>query len=120
MRDLLSRLMRLSLPALLLVAALSAWGGGGAQAMPHHDGGASVDHAMPCHDDTIPAAQPKTSDHGCPDCRCPFTGCNASVALPGMPAETPVAFTLAPPLAFTPARLLTQALTGPPTEPPRV
>jgi hypothetical protein len=119
MRDLLSRLMRFSLPALLLVAALSAWSGG-AQAMPHHDGVAFAGHAMPCHDDPPPAAQPKTTDQGCPDCRCLFAGCNASVALPGMTGALPIAFTLAPPLAAAPLRLATQALTGPPAEPPRV
>ena len=119
MRDLFSRLMRFGLPALLLVAALSAWSGT-PQAMPHHDGAASADHAMPCHDDSTPAAKSNTSDRGCPDCRCLFAGCATSVALPGMEEASPLAFTLAPPLAAAPVRLVTQALTGPPTEPPRV
>ncbi len=122
MRDVLSRLFRLGLPALLLAVGLALWSGGAqaGETMPHHHDGAFADHAMPCHDEGTPAAAPRTADHGCPDCHCLFAGCAASAALPGMTGTSPVTFTLAPPQAALPARLVTQALTGPPAEPPRL
>ncbi|WP_096700377.1 hypothetical protein [Magnetospirillum sp. 15-1] len=123
MRDVLSRLFRLGLPALLLVVGLAVWSGAAqaGEAMHHQHDGASAEHAMPCHDDATPAAKPKAADHGCPDCRCLFTGCAAAAAtLPGMTGEAPVTFTLAPPQAAQPVRLVTQALSGPPAEPPRL
>ena len=113
--------MSLGLPALLLVAGIVLSSGAQAGDSVHHPDGA---HAPPCHEQAdgngAPARESEGRDDACPDCRCLFAGCNASAALPGMPAETPVAFTLMPPLAFAPARLVTQALTGPPPEPPRV
>jgi hypothetical protein len=118
--------MRLGLPALLLVVGVFLWSGAQAGENAHHPDGA---HAAPCHEqadsDTIPASKPGTDDpgtgdHQCPDCRCLFASCNTSVTLPGMAAEASVTFTLTPPLAIAPARLVTQAQTGPPPEPPRL
>ncbi len=122
MRDVLSRLFRLGLPALLLVVGLAVWSGAAqvGDPMRHHHDGASAEHAMPCHDEGAPAARPKSADHGCPDCRCLFAGCAAVAALPGMTSDSAVAFALAPPRAAPPVRLVTQALSGPPAEPPRL
>ncbi|EME72060.1 hypothetical protein H261_00735 [Paramagnetospirillum caucaseum] len=123
MRDVLSRLLRLGLPALLLVAAAVLWSGGAqaGEGMHHHDGA----HAAPCHEQAAeqsrPAAGHIPAGHGCPDCLCLTPGCgSASAALPLMAEASPLAFTLAPPQAAAPARLVTQALTGPPAEPPRL
>jgi hypothetical protein len=120
MRHALSRLLTLGLPALLLVAGVFLWSGAQSGESIHHPEGA---HAAPCHeqaDSTVPAHAPAPADHQCPDCRCLFAGCTTSITLPGMTAETPAAFTLAPPLACAPARLVAQALNGPPPEPPRL
>jgi hypothetical protein len=123
MRDLLFRLMTLGLPALLLVVAVMAWSGGaqaGEAMARHHDGALAADHAMPCHEQAPPAAAPQKADRGCPDCRCLFAGCASAAALPGQMEAAPIAYTLAPPLASAPARLVTQALSHPPAEPPRL
>jgi hypothetical protein len=121
MRLALTRLMIACLPALLLAAGVIVWTGAQAGESANHLDGAQ---AAPCHEQaesgTAPARDPGGREHGCPDCRCLFASCNASVALPGMTTEAPVAFTLIPPLALAPARLVTQTLTGPPAEPPRL
>lgn len=127
MRDLLSRLSRLCLPALLLAVALVAWSAGAEAggAMHHQDGGHAMHagaDAVPCRGqaaEAVPGEHHDAGGHGCPDCLCPSAGC-ASAALPGMTGIQTRAFTPAPPRAVPAIRLQTQALVGPPAEPPRL
>ncbi|WP_043743591.1 hypothetical protein [Paramagnetospirillum magneticum] len=124
MSTVLSRLLRLGLPALLLAVGLLAWNGGAQAAEDMEHGSAHAMHAdgaVPCHqqghDDAPVPEHHKKADKGC----CLFSGCaSAAAALPGMAGEAPVTFTVAPPLAPAPTRLVTQAQSGPPAEPPRL
>ncbi|ARJ67274.1 hypothetical protein WV31_17170 [Magnetospirillum sp. ME-1] len=121
MRDLFSRLSRLCLPALALAVALVAWSAGpqAGEAM-HHQGGVHQD--MPCHEQTAkdaPGDRHDAGGHACPDCLCLTSGC-ASAALPGVTALPAQSFAPAPLRARPAARLETQALVGPPAEPPRL
>lgn len=127
MRIRLSHLSILCLPALALVAALVAWSAGAqADGCMHHQDDVHAMHTAggntPCVEETAKAApgdHHDSGDHGCPDCLCPVTGC-ASATLPGMTGMVPRTFAPAPLRAVPAVRLETQALVGPPAEPPRL
>lgn len=128
MRDLFSRLSRLCLPALLLAVALVAWSAGAqADGVMHHQGGVhdamqTDGESVPCHQQAAKDASGDRHDsghHGCPNCCCLSSGC-ASAALPGLTGMAPRTFDPAPLRAVLAARLETQALVGPPAEPPRL
>ncbi|KIL99823.1 hypothetical protein CCC_02612 [Paramagnetospirillum magnetotacticum MS-1] len=101
----------------MLVLAVAAWSGAAqADETAHHPAGAHADHSMPCHPDGAPAPKAKAGEKGC----CLFSGCAAaSIALPGMTEASPVDFTVVAPVTAHPQRLVTQAQSGPPAEPPR-
>ena len=107
-----------------LAMLVMAWSG---EARADHGDG--IHHqAMPCHqqqDMAAKQAQPphhqhdgKNGGHGCPDCRCVASGCvAASVSAPQ--TRVPVDFTTQSLSPQAQPPLLSQAITGPPAEPPR-